>query len=66
IKTHANSPNLDPNNHEQVKSLKTMSADEIYYLCVPENLGQIEEQELIVYSTLPSNNPVAYNFAIIA
>ncbi|RPB04571.1 hypothetical protein L873DRAFT_1798845 [Choiromyces venosus 120613-1] len=55
MKTHANSPNPDPNNHGQVKSLKTLSADEIHYLCVPENLGQIEEQELIVYSTLPSN-----------
>ncbi|RPA98244.1 hypothetical protein L873DRAFT_1808491 [Choiromyces venosus 120613-1] len=73
MKSHTKSPNRDPNNHGQVKSLKTLSADEIHYLCVPENLGQIEEQELIVYSTLPSNDPVAWglkkiisNFAIMA
>ncbi|RPA89363.1 DDE-domain-containing protein [Choiromyces venosus 120613-1] len=73
MKSRTKSPNRDPNNHGQVKSLKTLSADEIHHLCVPKNLGQIEEQELIVYSTLPSNNPVAWglkkiigNFAIMA
>ncbi|RPB02404.1 hypothetical protein L873DRAFT_1802353, partial [Choiromyces venosus 120613-1] len=58
MKTYANSPNPDPNNHGQVKSFKTLSVDEIHYLHIPENLGQIEEQELIVYSILPLNDLV--------
>ncbi|RPB00593.1 hypothetical protein L873DRAFT_1805059 [Choiromyces venosus 120613-1] len=58
---HTKSPNQDPNNHGQVTSFKTLSADEIHHLC------------LIVYSTLPSNDPVAWglkkiigNFTIMA
>ncbi|RPA92715.1 hypothetical protein L873DRAFT_1817251 [Choiromyces venosus 120613-1] len=62
MKTLANSPNPDPNNHRQVKSLKTLSANEIHHLCVLEYLGQIKEQELIVYSTLLSNVSVVWGF----